>query len=68
MDSKDVLTNEISSVILSLSQKIENLQIKLDELCHSTGNCANIKTVHAKLIPEKDETNGIDIDTLCKEK
>jgi hypothetical protein len=68
MGSKNVLINEISSAILILNQKIENLQAKLNELCQSTGNCAQIKMAHAKLIPEKDETNGIDIDTLCKEK
>tara|TARA_R110000824_G_scaffold358906_1_gene546434 strand:- start:196 stop:402 length:207 start_codon:yes stop_codon:yes gene_type:complete len=68
MDSKDKLINEISSVMLSLSQKIESLQAKVDQLCRSTGNCTNIKTVHAELIPEKDETNGIDINALCKEK
>ena len=68
MDSKDKLINEISNVMLSLSQKIERLQAKVDQLCRSTGNCVYIKTVHAETLPEKDETNGIDIDALCKEK
>ena len=67
MDSKDKIISEISSVVQSLSQKIESLQAKVDELCKSTGNCTRIKTVHDELLPEKDETNGINLDSLCKE-
>ena len=66
MDSKDKLINEISNVMLSLSQKIERLQAKVDQLCRSTGNCAHIKTVHAETIPKKEVKNGIDLNSLCE--
>jgi peptidoglycan hydrolase CwlO-like protein len=67
MDSKDKIILEISSAVQSLSQKIESLQAKVNELCKSTGNCSRIKEVHKDLLPQKEEINGININPLCKE-
>jgi len=64
MDSKNKIINEISSVVQSLSQKIESLQAKVEELCKSTGGCERMNTVNKELLPKKDETNGININTL----
>ncbi len=55
MDSKEKIILEISSVVASLSLKIETLQAKVDELCKSTGDCARIKKVNSDLLPEKDK-------------
>ena len=43
MDSKDKIILEISSVVASLSLKIETLQAKVNELCKSTGECPELK-------------------------
>jgi len=67
MNSKDKIILEISTAVESLSQKIESLQAKVNELCKSTGNCSRIKAVHKELLPQKEVTNGTNIDTLCKE-
>jgi hypothetical protein len=67
MDSKNKMILEISSVVESLYLKIASLQVIVDELCQSTGNCDYIKKAHTELIPQKEETNGINIDPLCKE-
>jgi outer membrane murein-binding lipoprotein Lpp len=66
MDSKNKIINEISSVVQSLSQKIESLQAKVEELCKSTEGCDRMDTVNQELLPKKDETNGININTLCE--
>jgi len=68
MDSKDKIILEISTVVQSLSQKIESLQAIVNELCVSTGNCSRIKAVHKELHLQKEETNGTNIDTLCEKK
>jgi len=67
MDSKDKIILEISTAVQSLSQKIERLQAKVNELCKSTGNCSQIKAVHKELLPQKEVEDGININTLCKE-
>ena len=55
MDSKDRIISEISSVVASLTLKLETLQAKVDELCKSTGGCAHVKKVNRELLPEKEE-------------
>jgi len=67
MDSKNKMILEISSVVETLYLKIASLQAIVDELCQSTGNCDHIKKAHTELIPQKEETNGININPLCKE-
>jgi len=67
MDSKNKIILDISTAVESLSQKIESLQAKVNELCKSTGNWARIEGSHKELIPQKEVTNGINIDTLRKE-
>ncbi len=68
MDSKNKMILEISSVVETLCLKIASLQAIVDELCQSTGNCGLVRKAHLDLIPQKEETNGINIDPLCKEK
>jgi len=51
MDSKDKIILEISSVVESLSLKIEALQAKVNELCKSTGDCSRVKNVNKDLLP-----------------
>jgi uncharacterized coiled-coil protein SlyX len=51
MDSKDQIILEISSVVASLSLKIETLQAKVNELCKSTGDCERIQKVNGDLLP-----------------
>ncbi len=51
MDSKNQIILEISSVVASLSLKIETLQAKVNELCKSTGDCARVKQVNGELLP-----------------
>lgn len=51
MDSKNQIILEISSVVASLSLKIETLQAKVNELCKSTGDCARVKQVNNELLP-----------------
>ena len=67
MDSKNKIILDISTAVESLSQKIESLQAKVNELCKSTGNWSRIEGSHKELIPQKEVTNGINIDTLRKE-
>ena len=51
MDSKDRIISEISTVVASLTLKLETLQAKVDELCKSTGACARVKKVNQELVP-----------------
>tara|TARA_Y100000593_G_scaffold80218_1_gene149695 strand:- start:391 stop:582 length:192 start_codon:yes stop_codon:yes gene_type:complete len=51
MASKDEIINEISTVVESLSLKIEALQAKVNELCKSTGECATIEKSHESVSP-----------------
>jgi prefoldin subunit 5 len=51
MDSKEQMIREISSVVESLSLKIEALQAKVNELCKSTGDCTRVKKVNKDLLP-----------------
>jgi hypothetical protein len=51
MDSKDKIILEISSVVESLSLKIEALQAKVNELCKSTGDCSRVMNVNKDLLP-----------------
>ena len=54
MDSnKKPMLDEISAVVQHLSQKIESLQEKVNELCKSTGNCSYIKKAHKDLLSNK---------------
>jgi hypothetical protein len=55
MDSKDKIILEISTVVQSLSLKIETLQAKVNELCKSTGDCSRVKKVNKDLLPLKVE-------------
>jgi len=75
MESKESMT-EINTVIATLTQKVLQLQEKLDFLCKSTGNCELINKVHSELIPDNilEDTikeikvnNGVNIHTLCEE-
>lgn len=69
MDSKEQILDDITSVVKALSQKIETLQAKVNELCESTGECSQIKTAHENLLSKNEsKINGTDIDTLCQEK
>ena len=76
MESKESMT-DMSIIIAGLTQKVLELQEKLDFLCESTGNCELISKVHSKLIPdgvlddttkETNVSNGTNINALCKEK
>jgi uncharacterized coiled-coil protein SlyX len=51
MDSKDKIISEISTVVASLTLKLETLQAKVDELCKSTGGCDRVKKVNKDLVP-----------------
>jgi uncharacterized coiled-coil protein SlyX len=54
MDSnKEQIISEISTVVASLTLKLETLQAKVDELCKSTGTCSRIKEVNQDLTPPK---------------
>ena len=54
MDSnKEQIISEISTVVASLTLKLETLQAKVDELCKSTGTCSRIKEVNQDLTPSK---------------
>ena len=53
MDSKDKIISEISTVVASLTLKLETLQAKVDELCKSTGNCDRVKNVNKDLLCKK---------------
>ena len=74
MESKEK-TTDITVIIANLTQKVLQLQEKLDFLCKSTGNCEMIKKVHRELTAgqvsaitkETKVSNGINIDPLCKE-
>ncbi len=57
MDSKqEEMINEISSVVRSLSLKIETLQAKVNKLCKSTGDCARVKQVNKDLLSHRNES------------
>tara|TARA_R100000008_G_scaffold83831_1_gene69807 strand:+ start:1302 stop:1478 length:177 start_codon:yes stop_codon:yes gene_type:complete len=57
MDSKkEAIILEISSVVKSLSLKIETLQAKVNELCKSTGDCPRVKQVNDDLLPHQHES------------
>ena len=49
MDSKEQIIREISTVVASLSLKIEKLQAKVNELCRNT-ECAEVKKAHKDLL------------------
>tara|TARA_R100001443_G_C3258213_1_gene154937 strand:+ start:366 stop:551 length:186 start_codon:yes stop_codon:yes gene_type:complete len=53
MDSKSRIINEISTVVASLTLKLETLQAKVDELCKSTGDCDRVKNVNKDLLCKK---------------
>jgi uncharacterized coiled-coil protein SlyX len=53
MDSKTKIINEISTVVASLTLKLETLQAKVDELCKSTGGCDRVKNVNEDLLCKK---------------
>ena len=56
MDSKKkVILDDLSAVVKLLSQKIESLQTKVNELCKSTGNCSNIKKAHKDLLSDNEK-------------
>ena len=52
MDSKEQIILEISTVVASLSLKIEKLQAKVNELCRNT-ECAEVKKVNKDLLCKK---------------
>ena len=67
MDSRKTLLDEITVVVHALTQKMEALQEKVDELCKSTGDCSYIKEAHEDLLSSKqNDIHGTNIDTLCK--
>ena len=69
MDSKEKILGDITSVVEALSQKIEILQEKINELCESTGECSQITIAHKTLLAKKErKLNGTDINTLRKKK
>tara|TARA_Y100001938_G_C7971654_1_gene369637 strand:+ start:226 stop:399 length:174 start_codon:yes stop_codon:yes gene_type:complete len=49
MVSEKEIIREISSVVESLSLKVEALQAKINELCRSTGECDRINKVNKDL-------------------
>tara|TARA_B100001123_G_C15103411_1_gene944493 strand:- start:713 stop:892 length:180 start_codon:yes stop_codon:yes gene_type:complete len=53
MDSKTKIIHEISTVVASLTLKLETLQAKVEELCQSTGNCDRVKNVNQDLLYKK---------------
>jgi hypothetical protein len=52
MDSKDRIIHEISTVVESLTLKLDTLQDKVDELCKST-DCGRVKNVNKDLLCRK---------------
>jgi hypothetical protein len=56
MDSKERMILEISSVVESLSLKIEALQAKVNELCKSTGDCSRVKKVNSDLLATEEKS------------
>tara|TARA_B100000029_G_scaffold311698_1_gene304230 strand:- start:76419 stop:76628 length:210 start_codon:yes stop_codon:yes gene_type:complete len=69
MDSNKQILDDITSVVEVLSQKIETLQAKVNELCESTGQCSQIKAVHEKMLSKNEsKIDGTHLDTLCQEK
>tara|TARA_R100000664_G_C2655226_1_gene73970 strand:- start:208 stop:390 length:183 start_codon:yes stop_codon:yes gene_type:complete len=59
MDSNETekkIISEISTVVHSLSLKIEALQAKVNELCKSTGQCERVKKVNGDLTASKNES------------
>ena len=59
MDSNETekkIISEISTVVQSLSLKIEALQAKVNELCKSTGQCERVKKVNGDLTASKNES------------
>ncbi len=55
MDSKDKIILEISAAVENLSAKLAALQVKVNELCKSTGDCERVKEVNRALSPKKNE-------------
>jgi len=53
MDSKDKKILEISTVVETLSLKLETLQAKVNELCKSTGDCAQLNKVNRDLLAKQ---------------
>lgn len=53
--NKKLIFDEVSAIVQTLTQKIENLQLRVSELCKSTGGCAHIKKAHEDLLPPKVE-------------
>jgi prefoldin subunit 5 len=69
MDSKERTLDNITSVVEALTQKIETLQAKVDELCKSTGECSQMSAAHKHLLSKNEsKSNGTDFDTLRKKK
>ena len=75
MESKESMT-DISILVATLTQKVLQLQEKLDFLCKSTGNCELINKVHSEMDPNEQQpiitketnvSNGTNINTLCEE-
>ena len=75
MESKESMT-DISILVATLTQKVLQLQEKLDFLCKSTGNCELISKAHSDLGPgtpgttitkETNVNNGTNINALCEE-
>ncbi len=64
---KDEIILEITTVVESLSLKLATLQAKVNELCKST-DCNRVKKVNKELLNTKERSNGINLDTLRKEK
>jgi len=56
MTERDEIILEISTVVQSLTLKLESLQAKVDELCKSTGDCDRVKKVNKELISEKNKS------------
>ena len=65
--NKDEIILEITTVVESLSLKLATLQAKVNELCKST-DCNRVKKVNKELLNTKERSNGINLDTLLKEK
>jgi len=68
MDSKDKMMSEISVVIAGLTQKLETLQAKVDELCRSTGACRQVEKVNKELHTQKEGQLGTNINPLREKK
>lgn len=64
MDSKKNTTTDVGVMLATLTQKVLQLQEKLDALCKSTGNPDLVQKVHLDFTSKKGVNSGADINTF----